>query len=149
PRFCFAVMPWVLNCGSLGISQEAFEPDIYTQIFPRGNMLDFALGLHAELSVVAICTADNAHPFNILHRECLNLLLLIAHQAESANATAIGEGDMLAIIVQLPASLLVFNRSVVVLKSGITLLSRFVLAAVLIEARDSKPCTISTSLSRL
>jgi hypothetical protein len=56
---------------------------------------------------------------------------------------------MMARIVKLPSSLLVLNRAVVVLKSGIALLSRFVFTTVLVEARDSKPCTVGTCLTSL
>src|SRR5437879_13393823 len=90
-RLRFAVMPWVLNSGSLGISQEAFEPDIYTQLFAGWDMLDFALGLDAELRIIAIGPADNANSFDVFDWKCLNLLFLIANQAKTANTTAISE----------------------------------------------------------
>src|SRR5260370_15599168 len=134
---------------SFGVGQEALETDINTQMRARWNMLDFALGLHAELAMVAIGTTDDMHPLDILHWKGLNLLFLVSYQAESPNAAAISEGDVPAIIVKLPSCLLVLNRSVIVLKLGIALLSRPVLSAVLIEPRDSKPRPIRTCLTSL
>ncbi len=48
-----------------------------------------------------------------------------------------------------PSGLLVLNRAVVVLKLRIAFLPWLVLSAVLVEARDSDPCTVSTGLSSL
>src|SRR6266550_2374958 len=59
--FSFAVVSWILNRGSLGVGQEAFETDIYTQWLAIGDMFDFALSLHAELSSVSISPARDAY----------------------------------------------------------------------------------------
>jgi len=56
---------------------------------------------------------------------------------------------MLAIGFKLPSGLLVLNRSVIVLKSGIAFLPRLLFLAILIEPADSKIGTISTCLTGL
>ena len=145
----FTVVPWVVNGVSLGVGQEALESHICTQLRARWNVFNFALGLDAKLAIVAISMSHNTHPLDGFHGKGLDMLLLVANQAETANPTAIGEGDMLAIIVKLPASLLVLNRAVIVLKLGIALLSRLVLSAIGIEPINSEPCTVSTRLTSL
>src|SRR5437763_3407496 len=56
---------------------------------------------------------------------------------------------MLPIRLQLPARLLVLHRAVIMLKTGIPLLAWLVLLAIVIEARDSQPRSISTGLTSL
>src|SRR5260370_16651679 len=56
---------------------------------------------------------------------------------------------MSAIIVKFPTRLFVLHTSVVVLKCGISLLSRLFVLAILIEARDSEIGTISRCLTGL
>src|SRR6266851_2223275 len=56
---------------------------------------------------------------------------------------------MFAIIVKLPAGLLVLNTPIVMLEFGIAFLARLLFLAVLIEPGDSKPSTIRTSLTGL
>src|SRR6266851_2051504 len=56
---------------------------------------------------------------------------------------------MFAIGVQLPSRCFVLHRTIVMLKLGIAFLPWLVFAAVLIEALDSKPCSICTGLTGL
>jgi len=88
-------VPWVVNGVSLGVGQEALESHIYTQLRARWNVFNFALGLDAKLAIVAISMSHNTHPLDGFHGKGLDMLLLVANQAETANPTAIGEGDML------------------------------------------------------
>src|SRR6266851_3885564 len=145
----FAIMARVGYGVSFGVGQETLKTNINTNLFPGWNMLNLALGLDTEVAVVSICTADSAHPLDTLSGKGLDMLLLVANQTEATNAAAIGEGDMFAIIIQLPTSLLILDRAVVVLKLGIAFLSRLVLSAIGIEPINSKPCTISTGLTGL
>ena len=137
-RLRSAVVPGVLDRGSLGVSQEALETDINPNLFARGNMFDFALGIDAELAIVSIGTSNNTNTLDDIPGEGFDTLFFIPNQPESANATAISEDDMPTVWIKLPAGLFVLNRSIVVLKSGIALLSRLLVLAILIEARDSR-----------
>jgi hypothetical protein len=112
-------------------------------------MQDSTLCLDCELHIVAISTMDNPDPLDLLGRKCCNLLLGIADQPQASNATPIGEGDVLAIGFQLPARLLVLDAPVIVLEPGIAFLAWLVGLAVVIEAGDGKPCSISTGLTSL
>src|SRR5258708_4875209 len=112
-------------------------------------MLYVAGSCDAELSIVAICPSDNTNPLDIFHGESFDLLFLVPNQAEAAYSTAIGEGDMTAIIVKLPTSRLVLHTSVIVLKLRIPLLSRLLFAAILVEPGDGKIRTVGTGLTSL
>jgi hypothetical protein len=81
-------------------------------------MLDAPLHLEDELGVVAICSAQQAHP---------------------PNATAIGEGEALARRVQLPPGLLALDRATVALEAWIPLFPQSPLAAVGLEALNGGP----------
>jgi hypothetical protein len=59
------------------------------------------------------------------------------------------EADMRAVCSQLPAAHLVFNRAIVMLKTGIALLAWLVLATVLKEADNRLPSPICRCLPRL
>lgn len=107
-------------------------------------MFYVAFGLDAELAIIAISTMDNPHPFDLLRGECCNLLFGIPDKPQATDATAIREGDVFAF--QFPTALLVLNTPVIVLKFGIAFLAWFLLLAVVIEARNSKPGTVSTGL---
>src|SRR6266576_6788458 len=148
-RLRFAVVARVGDSVSLRVSQEALKTHINTKLMARCNMLDFAGSSDAELAGVAISTADNANPLDIFHGKGLNLLFLVSDQAQATNATAIGEGDMTACILELPTSRLVFHASVIVLKLGIAFLCRLVVLAILVEAGDSEIGTVGTGLSGL
>ena len=68
-----------------------------------------ALGLDRKLTVEPIRPFHDANPFESLDWKGRNLLLLVADQTQTANATAIREGDMFAIGFDLPSGLLVFH----------------------------------------
>src|SRR5260370_28533913 len=140
-RLCFSVVSGVLNCSAFRVSEIGFEPDINAQLLPRYHMLDFALRIDAELAGVSICSSDNTNTLDQLEREFLDALIGITNELEASNATAISEDDMSASLVKLPPCGFVLHRSIVVLKSGISFLARFLALTVLIESGDSKPCT--------
>src|SRR5260370_15432169 len=112
-------------------------------------MLDFPLGIDAELARVAIGTSNNAHPFDQLERKFLDTLIGIANQFQATNTAAISEGDMSAVWVKLPSGRFVLHAPAMVLKLGISFLAWFLLLAIVIEAGNSKPCTIGRSLTSL
>jgi hypothetical protein len=144
-----AVVSGVLNRVSLRVRQQAFEPDIYTQLFPRWDMLDFAFSLDSKLDIVAISTTKNTYPFDVFHWEGFDVLFFVANQAKATNPAAIGEDDVFAIRLQFPSRLLVSHTPVVVLELRIAFLSRFLVLAIVIEPGDGKPSPISTCLTSL
>jgi len=125
------------------------ESHINPYLFAGGDMFYLTSGLYRELDRVAIGTMDNPDAFDLLGGEGSNLLFLVAYQSQATNATAINEADMLAIRFDLPAGLLVFYGTVIVLELGIALLAGLLVLAVLIETGDSEPGSISTRLSGL
>jgi len=76
-------------------------------------------------------------------------LVGVADQSQPTNTAAIGEKNVLAIRLELPACLLVLHGAVIVLKFGIALLARLLCFAVFIETGNSEPRSISTGLSSL
>src|SRR6266566_2635114 len=106
-------------------------------------MLYLPLCLHGELSVIAIGTMHNAYALDLLGGKGCNVLFLVAHEPQSFNTTSISQSDMFPVRFQLPTCLLILNRAVIMLEPGIALLPRLVVLAVVIEAGDSKPCTVS------
>src|SRR5690348_14684034 len=92
---------------------------------------------------------DNPYPFDLLCRKRCNLLLRVSYQSQASNTTAISECEVLAIGFQLPAGLFVLHASSIVLETWITFLAWLVLLAVVIEAGNSKPCSICTGLTGL
>jgi hypothetical protein len=70
-------------------------------------VLYLASGLDPELAIVAIGTPNNPHSLDLLGRERFYLLLLVAHQSQAPNPTAIRETNVLAVGFQLPACLFV------------------------------------------
>src|SRR5260370_41417624 len=145
----FAVVPGVVYGLALGVGQETLETYIDADLLAGCNMVYIALNFDTELAIEAIGTTDDTNPFDILHRKGLDVLFLVSNQAESANSAAIGEGDIFAIIIQLPSSLLVLNRAVIVLKLRIAFLPWLVLSTIGIETINSEPSTISTGLTSL
>src|SRR5712691_1918458 len=135
-------MTRVLNRLALGVRIVGFQSDINADLPTRRNMFNLSLSLNSKLTIVAIRTMDNADSFDVPGGKGANRLLGIAHQSQASNTTAIGEGDVLAIRLQLPTCLLVFNRAVIMLELRITLLAWLLHLTVLIEAGDSKPGTI-------
>ena len=127
---------------SLGVRVVGFESNINPYLFIRRNMLDLTFSLNRELAVVAISTMHYPHSLDLFDGKGCNLLFGITHKPESSNATAIGEGDMLAIRLYLPARLFVLDRAVIMLKFGIAFLAWLVVLAVVIEAGNSEPRSI-------
>ena len=149
PRLRFTVVAGALDGGALGVGVERFEPDINPHLFPSRNMFNVPVSLDTELDIIAIGPLDNSHPFDLLDGKGFNVLLGIANQTHAANATAIGEGDVLAIGRELPACLLVLDTSVIVLKRGKAFLAWFVVFAVVVEAGNREPRSVGTSLTGL
>src|SRR2546421_7100483 len=112
-------------------------------------MLYLALSLYRKLDIVAVGTMHKAYALDLLGGEGFHVLLGIAHQTQSPDATTIRERDVSAIGLKLPAGLLVLDGAVIMLKAGIAFLPRLVLPTVLIEARDREPGAVSTRLPGL
>jgi len=141
PVFSFTIVPGIGDGIALGVGQEALETNINPQLRPRWNMLNFAFGIDAELTVVAVCPSNYANSLDHVRGKFLDALIGIANQFEATNPTAIGEDDVSAISVKLPPRGFVLDAPVVVLKLWISLFPWFLLLAIVIEARDSKLCT--------
>ncbi len=148
-RLACSVVTWVLNGLTVGVRVEDFQTPIDADHTSSLDMLDLALGLDTELAIISICATEETNPFDLLDGEGFDVLPGIADQAEFPNTTAIGEGDMTSIWVELPSGLLILDASIVVLKLGVAFLTGFVVAAILIEARDGKPGTVSRCLASL
>src|SRR5947209_409684 len=144
-----AKVPGVVDRLAIGISVVGEQSHIDAHLLLRWLVDDGLVRSNPELHVVAIGTVDNAYSLDLLEREGFDLLVLVSHQPQSPDATAVGEGEMTPIGVKLPARGFVFHRAVIVLKLRIALLAWLVLGAVLIEARDSRPGTVGTGLARL
>src|SRR2546426_328785 len=109
PLFSFAIVPWVVYGMALGVGVEGFQPNVNPAFFACRLMLAPPISLDTKLYVVAIGTMHNAYSLDLLGGEGCNLLLRIANQAQSPDATAISERDVLPIRSQFPAALLVFH----------------------------------------
>lgn len=105
PLFGFAIGAWVLHGVSFRVGREGLEANIKADSFLCWNMLNVPISLYAKLNEVAVGTADNANPFDLLEREGFNLL--VPDEAQASNATAISEDDVFTVGFQLPAGLLV------------------------------------------
>ena len=92
--FRLAVVAWIVYRLPFRIGVVGVESHINPDLLPCGNMLYVPLRLDAELDVVAIGTADDAYPFDVLDGECSNLLLGITYKPQAAYGTAISEEDM-------------------------------------------------------
>lgn len=145
--FGFAIVAWVLHSVSFRVGREGLEANIKADSFLCCNMLNVPISLYAKLNEVAVGTADNANPFDLLEREGFNRL--VPDEAQASNATTISEGDVFAVGFQLPARLLVLHAAIIVLELGIAFLSRLVCLAVLREPSNSEPGTISRGLTSL
>ncbi len=73
------------------------------------------------------------HTTDLLPGERFDVLSVVTDQPHTADATAISEDDMPAILVQLPSRGFVFHTAVVLLKTRIALLPRLPGFALLIE----------------
>src|SRR6266446_2145820 len=147
--FGLAQEPRVLYRMPLRVGVERFQPHVDPHLFPCGLMHDLTLRLHTELDEVAVRTAHETYSFDILEGKRLDVLLLIPDESQTSDATPVCEGDVLAIRGYFPARVFVLDRSIIVLELGIALLAWFVLAAIVIEPRDSGPCTICCGLTGL
>ena len=70
-----AVVARVGHRMTLGVGREARESHIDADLLACRDVCDHAVRLDGELHVVAIGSMDNPHPFDLLGRECCNLLL--------------------------------------------------------------------------
>ena len=77
--FGFAVVTWVRNGVSVGVSIENFESHINAHHAASGGVLNLAFGLNTELHIIPIGAAQDANAFDLLERESFNVLLGIAH----------------------------------------------------------------------
>src|SRR5215471_14149618 len=100
-------------------------------------MLDAPLYLEGKLRVVAICSAYQPDSLDLLAGEGGQIAR--ADEPHPPNATAVGEGETLALPVQLPSRLLVLHRAAVALVAGIARLPWTLLPAVGIKALDGGP----------
>ena len=148
-RLGLSVVALVFNGIPIGVGVEELQAHVDANDAARLDMFALALCLDTELDIVSISTTEDANSFDLLDGEGFDLLARGTNQAEATNATAIDKGDMTPIGVNLPSCLLIFHTAVVVLKLGVSLLSRLLVAAILIEARDGSPGTIRTGLTSL
>src|SRR5438128_8266247 len=116
-----------------------FESHINSYLFVSRDMLYLAFGFHGKLHIVAISTLHNAYALDLFGGKSGNTLLGIADETKPPNATPVSESDVPAVWLQLPTSLLVFNRAIIMLKPGIALLAWLLVLAVVIEPGDSEP----------
>ena len=145
--FRFSIVSGVLDCVAFRVGEIGFQPNINTKFPACWNMLDFALGIDAELAIVAVCPSNNANTFDLLDRKFLDALIWVANEFQATNPTAISEDDVATIGVSLPARGFVLHTPVVALETGISFLSGFLVLAIVIEPGDGKPRTGSTGLA--
>src|SRR5215831_2152111 len=100
-------------------------------------MCNGAVGLQAELDVIAVSTTHHPHALDLLDGEDLDIPG--AYHPQLPDPMAIGEGDIASVGVQFPARHLVFDRAAMMLISGIPLLSRHLCFAIGIKTRDGSP----------
>ena len=131
------------------VSQVRFESHINAQLLTGWDVLNRSLGIDTELAIVAVCLSDNTNALDQLDGKLFYPLIWVSYQLETAYPTAIRKIDVASIRLKLPPIVFVLDTAVVVLKLGIAFLARFLLLAVVIEARNCKPCTIQHSLSGL
>jgi hypothetical protein len=147
--FGFAKVARILDSRALRIGVVGFQADINADLLACRDVLYPSLRLDAELDVVAVSTADQTNPLDLLAREGFDVLLRIADQPQSSNATPIGEANVLAIVIQLPACRFVLHAAIILLEPGKAFLAGLVLLARVIEALDSKPGAVGTGLTGL
>jgi hypothetical protein len=114
--------PWIVYGVPIGVGEEGLETHINSDLFPCRDMFYLAISFDSKLDVVTISTSHEAHPFDLCGGEGYNLLIRIANKTQTANPTAIGEGDVFSVSIQLPSSDFVFHASVIVLKLRIAFL---------------------------
>ena len=113
---CLAIVAWGIYRVPFRVGVERFQADIDADMRTCGDMFYGSLYLNRELAIVAVCSLHDADPLDLLLWKGFNLLLLVAYQAKSSDATPIGEGDVSPIWLKLPARGFVFDAPVIVLK---------------------------------
>jgi hypothetical protein len=123
------------------------QPHINTDII--GSWFTFLQPflVKTKLSVVSVCTTNNA--------DTLNLLLLIEMQIagsppfQSSSFKTVTKSDISPLFGKLPSTGFVLNRTMCLLlcEPRIPLFPWFVLLAVVIKARNDRPCSFSPSLT--
>src|SRR5713226_82223 len=149
PLFCFPQVARVGYRVPIAIGEKFLQAHINTGMFASGNMFYASFSLYSELTEIAISTLDEANALDLLLGKRFDALFLVPHKPQAPDTAAIGEGDVLPIGFQLPASLLVVHGTIIVLETGIALLAWLVVLAVLIEASNGKPCSLSRGLTCL
>lgn len=152
--FGFAQKAGVLYLLPFGISVEGFQPDINAGLLPGRLAVYLSPRFHGKLDIIAIGSLQETDALDLRQGKRGNAARFFAigggsHQAECPDVGAIGKGQTLPIWLQTPAAYLVLGRAVIVLKTGIALLAGFVLAAILVEATDSRPGAICRCLPRI
>lgn len=147
--FSFAQEARIGYCVPVGVRVELLQAHINPDLCPCCDMLHVALSLDSELHNISICTFDEANPLDLFDGEGRNLLLFVANQTKTPDATAIRERDVLPIGIKLPACSFVLHRAVIVLKAWIAFLSWLVGLAVVEEALNRRPRPIRCGLSCL
>src|SRR2546426_5099079 len=107
--FSLAQEARVLDGRAFRVGIECFQSHIDTDLLGRSLMYYLSLGLYAELHEVAIGSTDNADSFDHASGKGFDVLLLVAYQPQASNTAAVGEGDVLAILVEFPSRGFVFD----------------------------------------
>ena len=110
-------------------------------------MLNVPFSFDRKLDIIPVSASNEPHPLDLLHRIRRNVPC--ADHPQSPDGASIGEGDMLAIGIQLPPRRLVLDAAVIMLKVRIAFLALDVIFAILIKTRDSEPCSLRTGLTGL
>jgi hypothetical protein len=148
-RLSLAIMAWVRNLISVGVSVEDFQTHIDANHTTRLDMLTLAEGIYTELNRIPIGAMEDANPLDLLHGKGFDVLSGIADQAKSPNPARVSEDDVASIGFQLPSGGFVLHAPVIVLELGIPFLAGLVVAAILIEAGNGSPGTVGTGLTGL
>jgi hypothetical protein len=142
-----AVIPGVLYTLPLGISVVDTQAHINTEVLAGGNVLHLTPTFDAELHEIAVCTSYDAYTLNRQTWLCGEVTS--ADESQAPNAAAIGEGEMFAVNIELPAGDFVFDAPVVVLKLWVAFLAWLVLTTIFVETSYRVPGPISRSLPSL
>src|SRR5437868_607788 len=93
-----------------------------------------ALDSDGELRIVAVRTAQQAHPLDGLQR--VPQQVARALQLKGAQTQAIRQAQVAAHVIERPPGGLVLHRAAILLEPGVPLLAAFLRTTVLVEARD-------------
>ena len=134
-------------CLPVGIGVKVIQSHINTDLI--GSWFTFLqpFSIEKKLSVVSVCTTDNA--------DTLNLLLLIEIQIagsppfKSSRFKIVREIDISPLFGKLPSTGFLLNRTMCLLfcEPRIPLFPWFVLSAVVIKARNGRLCYLIPSLT--